>query len=103
MADQDMGPTSAQLSSAAISDVYKTIKNNRQEALEERLRSSKEKAQQEMSNQRRMVRNIDPFERQQRREMMLATAGGQGAIPFDGGNRILNKRQEREQEEKLRS
>ena len=48
LADQDMGPTSAQLSSAAISDVYKTIKNNRQEALEERLRSSKEKAQEEM-------------------------------------------------------
>ena len=102
MADQDMGPTNAQLSSAAISDVYKTIKNNRQEALEERLRSSKEKAQEEMSNQRRMVRNIDPFERQQRREMMLATAGGQ-AIPFDGGNRILNKREEREVEEKLQS
>ena len=50
-----------------------------------------------------MVRNIDPFERQQRREMMLATAGGQGAIPFDGGNRILNKREEREAEDKLRS
>ena len=46
------------------------MKIERQEELERRLRTSKEKAQEEMtaaaSNARKMVRNIDPFERQKR-------------------------------------
>jgi len=44
MADQDTEPTESQKTSTAIADVYKQMKQDKQDALEERLRSSKEKA-----------------------------------------------------------
>ena len=47
-----------------MADVYKQMKEEKQQALEDRLRSSKDKASQEIASQaRKMVRNIDPFER----------------------------------------
>lgn len=51
------------MNSEAISDVYKQMKEDKKAELEERLRSSKEKAQEELGKQRNVVRNIDPFER----------------------------------------
>ena len=54
------------MTSGAIADVYKQMKTDREAALEERLRSSKEKAQETEQSSRKVVRNIDPFERQRR-------------------------------------
>ena len=68
LAEMDLGLTDSQKSSEAIADVYKQMKQERKDAMEEKLRSSKEKAQEggNLAGSRRMVRNMDPFERQRK-------------------------------------
>ena len=55
-------------------DAYKQIKIDRQNTVEEKLRVNKERAQEILAAKNRgdsrgLVRNIDPFERERRREM----------------------------------
>ena len=76
-AEKDDSPVASSIQAATVSDAYKKMKTDKEEALEERLRSSKEKAHetQQMNISRKIVRNIDPFERQRRMNSAIQMSG----------------------------